>query len=485
MDRPDHQTPPALGEGHGAEQALRRVIASSPGDIQAHVDLASLLTRVGRVGEAIDLLDQALIRLPAAVWPLSVKASVLESDGRHGDALDVHRALLARAPRAALPWTNYGRALAAAGEVPAAISAYRKSLDLEPRQGLAWWGLANLRTVRLDPEDVARMERALPDVTEGLNRTQLHYALGKALGDQQRFGASFEHYEAGNRLRGRFTAYSAGALSEAVQQIQTIFTPAFLAAREGQGCGAPGPIFIVGMPRSGSTLVEQILTSHPLVEGLGELAELGEVVAVGESLDRIDPASAVALGERYMAAVQRHRRTTKPFFTDKMPANWRHVGLIRLMLPNAKIIDVRREPMACCFSSFTTYFNRQTSFPASLADLGLYYRDYVRTMDHVDRVTPVHRVSYERLVEDLEGETRQLLDHLGLPFAAACLRFHENPRAVQTPSAQQVRRPINREGLDRWRNYEPWLAPLRFNLGASFADSPPEHGSLGQPADTY
>ena len=476
MDRSEPPTPPSappLFEAvDRAEGALRRAIELAPGDVQAHVDLASLLTRLGRAAEALSLLDQALVRRPVAVWPLSMKAAVLEGDGRSYEALGIHRALLARAPRAALPWMNYGRALAAAGDLQSAIEAYRKSLTLDPRQGLAWWGLANLRTVQLGPDDVTRMEQALSVVTEGLNRTQLHYALGKALGDQGRFGASFRHYAAGNKLRGDFTAYSSTSLGEAVRQTAAVFTPAFLDARRGQGADAPDPIFIIGMPRSGSTLVEQILASHPLVEGLGELLDLGEIATALGQPETLGALEAAALGERYLGAAGRRRRTARPFFTDKMPANWRHVGLIQLILPNAKIIDVRREPVACCFSSFTTYFNRQTSFPATLEDLGQYYRDYVRALDHFDSILPgqVYRVQYERLVDDLEGETRRLLDHLGLPFAAECLRFHENPRAVQTPSAQQVRRPINREGLDRWRGYEAWLGPLILGLEAS----PPE-----------
>ena len=401
------------------EGTLRRAIQRAPGDIQAHANLTSLLTHLGRADEALELLNEALARHPTAAWPLSLKGAVLESDGRGQEALIAHKALLARAPRAALPWTNYGRALAAAGELEAAIDAYRKSLALEPNQGLAWWGLANLRTACLGPDDVVLMQRALPAVTEALNRTQLHYAMGKALGDQGRFGDSFEHYVAGNRLRGEFTAYCAASLSEEVRQAEALFAPDFLKARQGNGAEAPDPIFIIGMPRSGSTLVEQILASHPLVEGLGELTVLGEVAAAladelrrGDALGALHPSAAKALGERYLATAGRRRRTARPFFTDKMPANWRHVRLIQLILPNAKIVDVRREPMACCFSSFATYFNRQTSFPATLADLARYYRDYVRTMDHFDDVLPgrVHRVQYERLVDDLEGEVRRLVD---------------------------------------------------------------------------
>jgi len=467
------------GAAEEAEGFLRRAVEIAPGDVQAHADLASLLMRLGRADEAVGLLEEALVRRPAAVWPLSLKAAVLEGESRAREALDAHRSLLARAPRAALAWTNYGRALAAVGDVDSAVEAYRKSLDLEPAQGFAWWGLANLRTVRLDPQDVTRMEQALPRIADSLSRTQLHYALGKALGDQERFASSFQHYEAGNRLRGGFASYSADSLSEAVRQTRATFTSAFLGGRRGQGCDAPDPIFIVGMPRSGSTLVEQILASHPLVEGLGELGDLGEMATsagVGadgtgwaEALASLGPAALAKLGERYLAAAGRRRRTQRPFFTDKMPANWRHVGLIGLILPKATIIDVRRDPMACCFSGFTTYFNRQTGFPATLAELARFYRDYVRLMDHFEEMLPgrVHQVRYERLIDDHEGETRRLLDHIGLPFAEECLRFHENPREVQTPSAQQVRRPINGDGLDRWRNYEAWLGPLKQGLEAT------------------
>jgi hypothetical protein len=228
------------------------------------------------------------------------------------------------------------------------------------------------------------------------------------------------------------------------------------------------------MPRSGSTLVEQILSSHPMVEGAGELSQLGEIVdRIGtpwpQALPELGADALRALGQDYLAATRRFRRTDRPFFTDKMPSNWRYVGLIQLILPNAKIVDVRRHPLACGFSCFATYFSRDTAFPTSLDDLARYYRGYARMMDHLDAVLPgrIHRVQYERLVEDLEGETRRLLAYLDLPFHEACLRFHENPRAVHTPSAQQVRRPINRDGLGRWRDYEPWLAPLKDELGSS------------------
>lgn len=461
----------AAGTPLEAERCLRKAIEVAPASAPAHVDLAGLLSRLGRPDEALALLDAVLTRSPESVWAWSLKAAVLETERRSAEALAVHEALIARAPRASIPWTNYGRALNAVGRLEDAVCAYRRALELDPANGFAWWGLANLRTVRLGPEDVTAMEGALARVADDLGRTQLLYALGKALGDQRRFEPSFRCYERGNALRGAHAAYDADALSRFVSEMEALFTAEFLAARRECGCAAPDPIFIVGMPRSGSTLVEQILASHPLVEGAGELTELGELAArmTGE-IGQLSPGQLAELGESYLAATRRRRRTDRPFFTDKMPANWRHVGLIHLMLPGAKIVDVRRDPLACCVSGFTTYFNRQTSFPASLGDLGRHYRDYVRAVGHFERLLPgrIHRLRYEDLVADLEGETRRLLDYLGLPFDAACLRFHETQREVHTPSAQQVRRPINRDGLDAWRDYEAWLAPLKDVLGAGF-----------------
>lgn len=467
----------SAGRTSDAERLLRRAILLAPAAVPAHVDLISLLSRLGRAEEALALLGTALTRQPDCVWALSLKAAVLETEHRTDEALEVHRALLAQASHAAVPWTNYGHALKTVGNLADAVAAYRRALDLDPASGVAWWGLANLRTVRLGAEDVARMEQALAHVRDDLNRTQLHFALGKALADLDRFESSFRHYERANAIRAGLIRYDPASLSGLVDQMQTRFTASLVERHAGQGCDAPDPIFIVGMPRSGSTLVEQILASHPMIEGLGELPELDRIAALiggagasrpawPETVVGLGPDGLRALGEDYLAATRRYRRTDRPFFTDKMPANWRYVGLIRLILPHAKIVDVRRQPLACCFSNFTTYFNLRTNFPSSLKDLGRYCADYVRAMDHFDAVLPgtVRRVHHERLVEDAEAEVRRLLDDLGLPFDAACLRFHENMRAVHTPSAQQVRQPINREGLERWRRYEAWLRPLEAAL---------------------
>lgn len=453
------------------EKRLRREVSRAPTSVQAYADLCAHLCQTGHCDEALALLEEVWKNRPDALWTLSLKAAVLDTERRTGEALAVHEALVARAPNASVPWLNYGHALKALGRLAEAIQAYRRALTLDPENGFAWWGLADLRTVPLHAEDVATMEVALNRTRDDLNRIQLHFALGKALGDLGRFEASFHHYEAANELRGRMVPYDARDTRGLVAQIEAAFTPQLLARAGEDGLGRPDLVFVLGMPRSGSSLVEQILASHPMVEGLGELFELGELATRIETIDAsgwpgavtaMSDDECVALGKAHLAAIRRRARTSRPVLVDKMPSNWRYVGLIRRILPDARIIDVRRHPLACCLSMFTTCFNRRTRVPTSLADLGHHYRDYVRTIGHFEALEPgrIHRVQYEDLVEDLEGEVRRLLACLGLSFDPACLRFHDNPRAVHTPSAQQVRRPINRDGLERWRNYRPWLGSL-------------------------
>lgn len=464
-----------------AENLLRKAITLVPNFVAAHADLASLLCRLERVEEAIALLDNAIAKHPGDVWPLSIKAAVLSAERRAEDALAAHKAIVDRAPHATLPWMNYGYALKTLGQTGEAVTAYRTALERDPGNGAAWWGLANLRTVRLGIEDVALMEEAEQrGGRDPFQQVQLQFALGKALADLGSYEGSFRHYEEANRLRGKLVPYDSEAMHDLVCKSEAAFTPEFFARRSGHGHDAESIIFIVGMPRSGSTLIEQILASHPMVEGGGELIELREIadnltrrvgahVPLPEAISRLGTSELRTIGEKYLASVRRHRRTDRPFFTDKMPANWQLIPLIQLILPKARILDVRRHPLACCLSVFATYFNQQTSFPTELTDLGRYYRDYARMIAHMDAVLPgrVFRVQHEQVVEDTEGEARRLLDWLGLPFVPSCLRFHENQRSVHTPSAQQVRRPINRDGLDHWRNYERWLAPLQAALGST------------------
>ena len=461
-----------------AERLLRKALDSAPGFVPLYINLAALLQDLRRTDEALALLDVVLTSAPDNTLVLSFKAEILTGADRMDEALETHQALLALVPDAAVAWMNYGHALRIVGRSREAVAACRESLRLDPASGFAWWALANLGTVKLDQEDLAAMQAALAGAGDDLDRLQLHFALGNALGSQERFEESFSHYAAANELRRVLIPYDPNRVTETVRQARALFTAQFLRARTGQGCAAPDPIFIVGLPRSGTTLIEQILASHPFVEGAGELPDMERLATAVAAragaaswLDAVGGLRADALhelGAAYLGTTRACRRTERPFFTDKMPFNWAYVGLIHLILPNARIVDVRRHPLGCCFSNFSRYFSRTVSFASSLEDLGRYYVAYVRMMAHFDRALPgrVHRVSYEDLVANPEREVRRLLNSLGLPFDPACLRFYENPRAVHTPSAEQVRRPVNRDGLERWRRYEPWLGPLKATLGA-------------------
>jgi len=316
-----------------------------------------------------------------------------------------------------------------------------------------------------------------PDLDDD-SRLHLHFALGKAHEDAGDPEPSFAHYSEGNRIRREASGYSAAGMTELTRRCRAVFTRELFAERAGSGAPAADPIFVLGMPRAGSTLVEQILASHSQIEGTSELPHLPALVRrldaehAGSGLypEWVPGLSAEALkelGEEYLDNARLHRKTERPFFIDKLPNNWINVGLIQLILPNATIIDARRHPLGCCFSNFKQNFARGQSFSYSLEDLGHYYRDYVRLLAHFDAVLPgrIHRVFHERMVEDSETEIRRLLDHVGVPFEAGCLRFYENERAVRTPSAEQVRRPINRAGVDQWRAFEPWLGPLKDALG--------------------
>ncbi|HKE97270.1 MAG TPA: sulfotransferase, partial [Povalibacter sp.] len=367
------------------------------------------------------------------------------------------------------------------GRQESSIDAYRRSIALAPQLGEAWWSLANLKTVRFSSNDLTSMQEqvARQDLTPE-DRFHFHFALGKALEDARAYPASFEHYAQGNALRREMISYDPQETTATTGRTMALFTPEFVASRKGVGCPALDPIFIVGLPRSGSTLLEQILASHPLVEGTQELPD---IIAIANELggrktlsgtskypDMIHSLSydqLLALGERYLAQTRIQRKTNAPFFIDKMPNNWAHSGLIHLILPNAKIIDARRHPLGCCFSGFKQHFARGQQFSYGLEDIGRYYRDYVELMAHFDAVLPgrVHRVIYETLIDDTEAEVRRLLAYCGLEFDERCLRFYENDRAVRTASSEQVRQPIFRDAVDHWRHYEQWLDPLKLALG--------------------
>jgi tetratricopeptide (TPR) repeat protein len=470
-----------LGRSEDAENLLARCLELAPSFHAARQNYALVLHRSNKPEQALVQIETLLQAEPANPGYRNLKAVVLCRVGDYEPAIALYADLLAENPRHAKVWMSYGHALKTAGHQPRAIEAYRTSLGVEPGFGEVWWSLANLKTVRFSADDLATMRSQLQrDDLSGDDRQHLEFAVGKALEDLGEYEASFQHYQRGNDLRRATVHYSADDTSARVQRIKQGYTREFFGKRAGWGTDASDPIFIVGLPRAGSTLLEQILSSHSAVEGTMELPEVTSITRTLRSqsdasqpmpyhdvLERLDADALRVLGEQYLQHTRIQRKTAAPFFIDKMPNNFLHIGLIHLMLPNAKVIDARRHPLACGFSGYKQLFARGQGFTYSLDDIGRYYRDYVELMAHFDAVLPgrIHRVIYERMVEDTEAEVRRLLEYCGLPFEERCLRFFENDRPVRTASSEQVRKPIYRDGVDHWQHYAPWLGPLETALG--------------------
>jgi tetratricopeptide (TPR) repeat protein len=470
-----------IGRLEDAIVLLERCLELEPGFDAARQNYAMVLHRSNRPAEALAQVERLLARDPRNPHYRNLKAVVLCRTGDYDEANALYAGILAEHPDQARIWLSHGHALKTAGDTARAIEAYRRSAALEPGFGDAWWSLANLKTFRFADEDLDSMRAQLArDALGDEDRLHIEFALGKALEDRADYGAAFGRYARGNALRLGRVPYSADENAARLGRAAELYDADFFRLRAGWGTPSPDPIFIVGMPRAGSTLVEQILASHPLVEGTMELPEITSLARVlrrqgedgspapyHEALAELDAPAVRALGDAYLERTRIHRKTGAPFFVDKMPNNFAHAGLILLALPNAKIVDVRRHPMACGFSLFKQHFARGQDFAYSLPDIGRYYRDYAEYMAHFDRVLPgrILRVAYEALVDDTEAQVRRLLDYCGLPFDPACLRFFENDRPVRTASSEQVRRPIYREGLDHWKHFEPWLGPLREALG--------------------
>jgi len=478
-----------------AELLLAGVLAMVPDHLAARLEYAQTLALRRKHVEASAALAPLLAADPANTDYRILASTIAVGVGRQDEAIALYRGLLADLPREAPPGADpramvstradlhlwLGHALKTIGELPSAIDAYREATRVRGDFGDAWWSLANLKTYRFSDDEIAAMRIAeQAEATAPVDRVHLAFALGKALEDRGDSAGSWEHYARGNAVQRAQSRYRPEIFETNTAEQKRVCTPAFFAARAGWGCPAPDPIFILGLTRAGSTLLEQILASHPLVEGTQELPDIQryalEMHGREPDFDHpLYPAAMAdltagqvrALGERFIADTQVHRIEGRPFFIDKMPNNFRHVGLIHLILPNAKIIDARREPMACCFSNLKQLYATGQEYSYAMEDVGRYYRTYVDLMRHWDAALPgmILRVINEDVIADLDEQVRRLLDFCGLPFDPACLAFHENRRAVRTPSSEQVRRPVNRDGVDQWRQYEAHLEPLKAALG--------------------
>ena len=463
-----------------AEFLLESVLTFDPSYHIARYDYAVVLGKRHKHAAALEEARKLLRIDPRHRAFRTVYATACVGLGDHEEALRVYRELLTETPHNPELHLSVAHALKTQGRQAQAIEAYRAAAAARADFGDAYWSLANLKTYRFADEELARM-RALETApaTSLIDRYHLCFALGKALEDRGEYEESFRYYERGNAFKKSESRFDVGAMERNLRLQASLCTREFLAARSGGGCDRADPIFIVGLPRAGSTLLEQILASHSQVEGTMELADIPRMVqqlAGRENRDtpsrypgllaELTPAERLRLGEKYLADTRVYR-TGRPYFIDKMPNNFRHIGLIHLILPKARIIDARREPLACCLSNFKQLFASGQEFTYSLEDLGRYYRAYVEIMAHWDAVLPgrILRVQHEELVEDLEHHVRRILDFVGLDFEPACLEFYKTERSIRTASSEQVRQPIYREGLDQWRNFEPWLGPLRAALG--------------------
>ncbi|HEX3888727.1 MAG TPA: sulfotransferase [Phenylobacterium sp.] len=463
-----------------AEILLGAVLTLAPDYRAARYEFAETLIKRQKYAAASVEIERLLALEPGNFDYRTLSATAAIGLGRHDRAIEIYRGMLADAPASWDVPLWIGHALKTVGRLPEAIESYRAAATARPNFGDAYWSLANLKTYRFADGEIDRMREQEATETTGLvDRYHLCFALGKALEDRGEYAESWLYYERGNALRRSESRYAPDVIEANTAMQIEVCTAEFFRIRSGRGALAQDPIFVLGLPRAGSTLIEQILASHSQVEGTQELSDIQRFVLElqGRDPDPDHPPYPAALaglsadearklGERYLADTRAYR-SDRPFFIDKMPNNFRHIGLIALILPNAKIIDARRDPMSCCFSNFKQLFANGQEFTYGLTDIARYYRTYLELMRHWDEVLPgrVLRVQHEDVVDDLEGSVRRILDHCGLPFEPACVDFHKTRRSVRTPSSEQVRQPIFRDGLDQWRAYAPWLENLKATLG--------------------
>jgi len=466
-----------FASAQAAEALFAKCLEFSPGFVAARHSYAKLLLKMAKLAPARNQIEILLRSDPRNVSFRRLMAYALGQIGEYDRALEYHEAVFAEEPPTGPAMMAYANDLRAAGRTDDCIAAYRRVVELNPELAGAYYALCDLKTFRLSREEVIRIQEQLKRTELSVeNRIYLDFALGKTLEDEGQYEQAFVHFRRANALQRSVLPYDPERTAREFARLKSIFTVEFFAERAGHGCLAPDPIFIVGLPRAGSTLVEQILASHSEVEGTRELPCLqtmvGQLQGQGEfnrNLVGLKGEVLARLGAQYMENTLIFRSLGRPRFTDKMLRNFAYVGLIHAILPEAKIIDVRRNPLDCCLANFKQLFGRAYAHSYDLADLGKYYNAYLDLMAHYDTVLPgkIHRIDYEQLVEQPEAEIRKLLAYLALPFEAQCLRFYENERAVRTSSSEQVRMPIFKHSLGSWRRYEPWIAPLKKALGVA------------------
>jgi tetratricopeptide (TPR) repeat protein len=470
-----------------AELLLEAVLERVPDYLAARYDYASVLLGRHKHSQAVVELDKLLAIDPANRQYRTLYATAAVGLGDHPRAITLYEDLLRDAPpgspNAAELHLSMAHSLKTLGRQRDAIGEYRAAARERSDFGDSYWSLANLKTYRFTDPELQSMRTAEAGPATGLvDRYHLCFALGKAYEDRHEYAESWGYYERGNALKRAESRYRPEVIELNTANQKSVCTRKFFEQRTGYGVASTTPIFVVGLPRSGSTLIEQILASHSAVEGTQELADIPRYVLElqGREPDFESPrypavlaqlpiAESARFAEKYLNDTRVYR-TDKPRFIDKMPNNFRHIGFIHLMFPNAKIIDARREPMACCFGNLKQLFARGQEFTYSIEDIARYYRTYLELMEHWDAALPgrVLRVHHEDVVDDLERSVRLILDFCELPFEPACVEFHRTERSIRTASSEQVRQPIFREGLDQWRNYEAWLGPLREALGDAF-----------------
>jgi tetratricopeptide (TPR) repeat protein len=462
-----------------AEQFLRRSMALGESGLEVQRDLAAAIYQQDRLSDALGAF-QFLETRSADPNFTATKALILEKLGRNAEAVAAYRELVERKDSEPQYWIGLGHSLRSGGDTQAAIAAYRRAIALDPERGEAWWSLANIKAKVFTDGDIEAMEQALATAVDMLNIVPLHFALGRAWHDRRDFERAFRHFGEGSDLRCRAIAYDPGELTEEVDEFIRRFDRTYFESAANNASDGPIPVFLVSLPRSGSTLLEQMLDRHTDIEALGELSYVRalvrsamelhfrrEAIKVPRLIQRLSRQEKCAFGADYMRRASDHRHSNSRYFIDKMPMNWSDLLFIREILPQARFIEIRRDAMDCCLSNYVHYFSLAHIASFDLVHMARYYRDYVRLMDHVQTAAPglVYQVRYERLIEAPEAELRSILGFLGLEWDEEVLHFHKSLRAIRTPSSEQVRRPLNRQGVGAWKPYAKWLDALREALG--------------------